>query len=105
MAAEHFLKHDMPKNNLGHYSTFLWRFTNILFLSELIKIDFAKADGIVYSDSNVCDSEIYKTIKIRIDEFTNNDLQGSESKSVFVIDELKEIASKFGMFVSIHDLI
>ncbi len=96
---QHFLKHDMTKNNLGHYSTFLWRFTNILFLSELLKIDFAKSDGNVYSDSNVYNSEIYKTIQIRINEFTNNDLPGSESKALFVIDELKSLASKFDMFI------
>jgi len=96
---EHFLKHEMTKNNLGHYSTFLWRFTNILFLSELLKIDYAKADGNIYTDSNVFSSEGYKTLKLHIDEFTNTKLPGSEDKALFVIDELKMLATKFDMFI------
>lgn len=96
---EHFLKHEMTKNNLGHYSTFFWRFTNILFLSELLKIDYAKSDGIIYSDSNATDSDLYAKIKACTDEFSNPNLPGHEGKATFVIDELKLLATKFDMFV------
>ena len=89
----------MKKNNLGHYSTFLWRFTNILFLSELLKIDYAKSDGIIYSDSNATYSDLYAKIKACTDEFSNPNLSGHEGKATFVIDELKLLATKFDMFV------
>ena len=95
---EHFLKHEMTKNNIGHYTMFLWRFTHILFHHELLKIDFAKLDGNIYSDSNVLNSESHKAIKKEIKKFTNPRIQGSEDKARFVIEELKMLAKKFDMF-------
>ncbi len=95
---EHFLKHEMPKNNLGHYSTFLWRFTHILLHSESLKNQYAKIDGNIYSDSNVLNSKAYKALKNEIDEFTNPKVSGTEDKTLFVIDELKMLAKKFNMF-------
>jgi len=95
---EHFLKHEMPKNNLAHYSTFLWRYTHILFHSEIMKNQYAKIDGNIYSDSNVQKSESYKAIMKDIQEFTKPKIPGSEDKAVFVIHELKTLAKKFKMF-------
>lgn len=95
---EYFLKHEMTINNLGHYSTFLWRFTNILYLSESLKNQYARIDGNIYSDSNVLNSENYKIIKNAIDEFTNLNLPGSEDKALLVIDELKNLAKRFDKY-------
>ena len=95
---EHFLKHKMTKNNLGHYTIFLWRFTHILFHSEMIRNQYAKIDGNIYSDSNVLNSESYKAIMKDIDEFTNPSVKGSQDKALFVIEELKILAKKFNMF-------
>lgn len=95
---EHFLKHDVTKNNLGHYAVYLWKFTHILFHSELLKAKYAKTDGIIYSDSNVFNSGEYKILKNEIDSFTNLTVSGSEEKARFVIDELKMLAKKFNMF-------
>ena len=95
---EHFLKHEMPKNNLGHYSTYLWRYTHILFHSEFLKSQYARIDGNIYSDSNVLNSKSYKAIMKDIREFTNPTVPGSEDKARFVIDELKTLAKQFNMF-------
>ena len=95
---EHFLKHEMPKNNLAHYGTYLWRFTNILFQSELLKNQYAKIDGNIYSDSNILNSKEYANFKKDTDEFTNPKVLASEEKARLVIDELKILAKKFGMF-------
>lgn len=95
---EHFLKHEMPKNNLAHYGTYLWRYTNILFQSELLKNKYAKIDGNIYSDSNLLTSKEYRDFKKDTDEFSNPKDPISAEKARFVIDELEILAKKFDMF-------